>query len=688
MEYQDLMEPEDYAEYQTLMAEQEHLSTQMHVSPHLSPHPVLAKPAITRADMEELLFINTGYKNLKDKQYEIIMEILNNHDVVALLPTGYGKSLIFIMIYLINNANILIISPLLALINDQKQQLDEWKIPIIYLNSDNKRIEADLLDLKNGKKAIIYATPDYVSSHIDVISGISLNLKLITIDECHCVLSWGEGFRPVYLNLQHIKLIMPNIPMLCLTATGTPKRIDELSNLLHLDKPKIITTKLIRDNQIIKVIPRNKEFINQLIDHLSLYPDKKVLIYCFKKDDTENYANSLSANGYKCLSYHAGKTKEVRHEIASKFKTGEIKYLTATIAFGMGIDIQDIDVIIHTNLPDDLEQYCQEIGRAGRNGNDCHCILFSGAKDIKIREHFNKQYTGKEMEHKTFCLNEMVKYTRLKSCRQEFILNYFNSMDDTYQCNRCDNCVRRYDFPRDFTMEYKKVYNIITTLDLQFKQLIVQLTNLNLYPDTWWYRFVDLLYTCNYLSSHKKLNKKTKKDTKVKLIKPTKQGDELNNKTKIVLYVDTDFKNGDIILDKNKKINEFMMYFKDLNLDIPLIESDIDNLLLKNINDIVYLLLKYNIPSDEIIKKLNIKKTKFDLIVLQTIEQCRYFDITQFKYTKSIYDDLIAKLDVVDTEQPYPTIAKEINYYNYFFIKLTQSLNTFAPAQLHLYNLI
>lgn len=449
---------------------------------------------------------NFPNKTIKPKQYEIIKSIFDKKDTIGILPTGYGKSVCYQLPYFLNPDKIIIVvSPLISLMEDQKTKLENLNIPVAcfhsnvgkstkqkikdeLLNNFISSIDKDYIQINNEKNTdlfiddeikitkkksnnkttnkttnkpitqkqsedkkgmIILFTPEYLIKCGDWIKHLAIQnkLALIALDEAHCVSSWGHDFRPDYLGLYLIKEWIGeyNIPILALTATATKKVEEDIIECLGLTNPKIVRTPLDRPNLIISVKPKPKEF-DILLEILDEYKNDFSIIYCKSRDKTEEVSEFLQSKQYNADVYHAGLTSSVRQEIQVKFANKQINIIVATIAFGMGID-QDVHLVVHWGCPSDMETYYQEIGRAGRDGVDSKCIMFYNNDDFRISRFFLKSLT--DLGYKKFKEDQITKmniYCLLNQCRRKNILSHFGEvMSPYYNCNKCDNCMRQED---------------------------------------------------------------------------------------------------------------------------------------------------------------------------------------------------------------------------------------------------
>ena len=394
--------------------------------------------------MNDILYKYFGYNCLKDKQELIINSILNKNDTIGILATGYGKSICYQLPYLILKKSVIIISPLISLMEDQKLKLESLNIPVYCLNSNNSSKQNDKYNLLNGQSGIIYISPEYLfNSKEFIISLASKNLiSLIAVDESHCISTWGQ-FRPEYKELGVLKDWVNNIPILALTATATPKIVSDITKVLKLKDATIIMSSFYRKNLNINVtkkinINEDQKKIVELIKQVD--SNDKVIIYCKTKDETDRFVVRLKDYGLKSKSYHAGKTNEERSKIQKKFMKGKINIIIATVAFGMGIDLPNIRLVINYGASKDMESFYQEIGRAGRDGNTSNIHVYWSNNDFNINKSFlnnipDIEFKKRQMER----IVEMERFVNSNICRMKYITKYFG--EDIGDCGHCDNCL-------------------------------------------------------------------------------------------------------------------------------------------------------------------------------------------------------------------------------------------------------
>ena len=422
--------------------------------------------------MNEILKKYFGYDKLKDKQEQIVKSILDKNDTIGILATGYGKSICYQLPYLIQKKSVIIISPLISLMQDQQIKLESLNIPVYCLNSNNSNKQNDKYNLLNGETGIIYISPEYLFNSKEFIINMSRKnlISLIAIDESHCISTWGD-FRPEYKELGVLKDWASDVPLLALTATATPKIISDITKVLKLDRPNVFMSSFYRENLNINVIKKlNQKYdLNKIVDLIKqVDSDDKIIIYCKTKDETDNFVLKLEEFGIKSKSYHAGKSNEKRNKIQKKFMKGKINIIIATIAFGMGIDLPNIRLIINYGISKDMESFYQEIGRAGRDGKTSNIYVYWSNNDFNINKSFlnnikDLDFQKRQMER----ILEMEKFVNSNTCRMKYITKYFGEdMDD---CGHCDNCLsNKKEEKQDITKECYYILKLIKNLQNNF----------------------------------------------------------------------------------------------------------------------------------------------------------------------------------------------------------------------------
>lgn len=390
-----------------------------------------------------------GFKKLKSKQFKIIYNLLEkNNDVFGILTTGYGKSICYQLPLFIAKKSVLVVSPLIALMEDQKLGLEEKGIEVCCLNSTNKNKNKDQREILMGNNKIIYTTPEYLLSSKGMLFLENLVeyelLAMIAIDESHCVSSWGHDFRKDYLGLGLLKEMYPNIPLLALTATATQHVQDDIVENLKLEDPVIIRNSFDRPNLYIDIKYKDSTTINEIKSLINKFDNENIIIYCKTRKETEKISHEINTRtNYESTIYHAGLPDNERQENQEKFTNGEIKIIVSTIAFGMGID-QIVRCVIHYGMPKSVEAYYQEIGRAGRDGKPSCCYMFYSSQDMILYNHFiNKLDSRKTKIVRRKQLSAISQLTTSLECRRKIILKHFGENYKKDNCKNCDRCIKK-----------------------------------------------------------------------------------------------------------------------------------------------------------------------------------------------------------------------------------------------------
>ena len=390
----------------------------------------------------EALKQHFGFSEFRPLQEEIIAEVLRGRDVLALLPTGAGKSLCYQLPAVMRPGVTLVISPLIALMKDQVGGLIGRDISAAYLNSTQGIKETREIQnrLALGEIKILYVAPERLKKEgfKEFVTGLPVNL--IAIDEAHCISDWGHDFRPEYRKLGILRELFPKVPFIALTATATQKVRQDIEFQLQFKDHAVFVGSFNRPNLTYLIRPKNRAY-EQTLAYLEDHPKYTGIVYCHSRAAAEKFAEHLSADGVPAVAYHAGLTVKERHKAQELFMSGEVRVATATIAFGMGIDKPDIRFVVHYDLPRNLESYYQETGRAGRDSLPADCILYFSYGDIRKHEFFIDKTTN---PHRAAVarrqLETLVTFCTAPHCRRRMMLKYFGEDYPLKNCASCDIC--------------------------------------------------------------------------------------------------------------------------------------------------------------------------------------------------------------------------------------------------------
>ncbi len=392
-----------------------------------------------------LLKEHFGYRSFRPLQEPAIASVLAGRDAVVLMPTGGGKSLCYQLPALALDGVTLVISPLIALMKDQVDALRARGIAARCLNSSLSSEEARLVreEAHAGKVKLLYVAPERLASASFGRFLERIRVGLVAVDEAHCISQWGHEFRPDYRNLGALRDRFPAAPFLALTATATERVRREIASELRMEDPEFFVGSFNRPNLNYRVRPKRRSF-DLLVGLLREHEGESAIVYCLSRRETESVAERLRALGFRALAYHAGLDHEERRSAQDRFASKEALIVAATIAFGMGIDMPDLRLVAHYNLPKSVEGYYQETGRAGRDGLSSECVLFFSVADRAAQQRFIREIEDPaERRRAQDRLARMIAYCELTSCRRRYLLDYFSdpSLEELENCEGCDNCL-------------------------------------------------------------------------------------------------------------------------------------------------------------------------------------------------------------------------------------------------------
>lgn len=383
-----------------------------------------------------------GYSQFRGNQERIIRNLLDGKNTFVIMPTGAGKSLCYQLPAMIRDGLAIVISPLIALMKNQVDQMNAYGVNARFLNSTLSKGEITRLkkDCLNGVVKLLYVAPESLNKEETIEFLKKVNVSFVAIDEAHCISEWGHDFRPEYRRIKTMIHNLGNMPVIALTATATPKVQIDIQKNLQMEEADVFISSFNRKNLYYEVRPK-KETKKQLIKFLKDHKGKSGVIYCLSRKKVEEIAQLLNVNGFNAAPYHAGLDPDVRMKNQDDFLNEEVDIIVATIAFGMGIDKPDVRFVVHYDVPKSLEGYYQETGRGGRDGLEGLCLMFYSHNDLNKLEKFNKDKPVQERENARILLQEMEFYAESPVCRRRQLLHYFGEEYTEDNCGMCDNCV-------------------------------------------------------------------------------------------------------------------------------------------------------------------------------------------------------------------------------------------------------
>jgi len=401
-----------------------------------------------KVDLKKELQQYFGFDTFKGEQEKIIKSIMSGRDTFVIMPTGGGKSLCYQLPALLTEGVAIIVSPLIALMKNQVDLIRGYSSRdniAHFLNStlskaQQKKVKSDLTE---GKTKMLYVAPETLTKQENISFFSDLKISFIAVDEAHCISEWGHDFRPEYRKLRDmIDMIDPELPIIALTATATPKVQDDIVKNLTLRNPSIFIDSFNRPNLYYEIVPKTskEQTLKSIVKFINTMKGKSGIIYTLNRKTTEELAQTLQANGISAVAYHAGLESQIRSQRQDQFLMEKVDVIVATIAFGMGIDKPDVRFVIHYNIPKSLENYYQETGRGGRDGMEGKCLLYYSHKDVQKLEHLMRDKPLSEREMGAQLISETLAYVESGVCRRKLLLHYFGEEYKKENCGNCDNC--------------------------------------------------------------------------------------------------------------------------------------------------------------------------------------------------------------------------------------------------------
>jgi ATP-dependent DNA helicase RecQ len=403
-----------------------------------------------------------GYDTFKPLQSEIIDNVLARRDTLVIMPTGGGKSLTYQVPALLFDGLTVVVSPLIALMKDQVEQLRALGVSAVFLNSSlsPEEYQANMDSVKSGQSKLLYVAPETLLTPRIYALLSSLKLDLLAIDEAHCISEWGHDFRPEYRQIVDVRRKFPSAVCMALTATATPRVRADIESTLGFTQKNEFLASFNRENLFIEVTPK-RDATAQTLKFLENFKDQSGIIYCFSRKQVDELAATLARYKYSVRPYHAGLEDSERRRNQEAFIRDDAQIIVATIAFGMGINKPNVRFVIHFDLPKSIENYYQEIGRAGRDGLPSHCLLLYGYGDASKLRYFIDQKDEPERSASYAHLDAMTRYAESSICRRKPLLSYFGETYSQETCGVCDNCGAEPGAQTDITIPSQKFLSCV-----------------------------------------------------------------------------------------------------------------------------------------------------------------------------------------------------------------------------------
>lgn len=408
-----------------------------------------------------------GYNQFRPHQKTIIESILNKRDSVSVLHTGSGKSLCYQLPAVMTEGTAVVVSPLIALMTDQVLQLQKLNIPAASLASHQTAFEQEDILRNWSSHRLIYVSPERLTDEGFLNQLAHLPISFFVIDEAHCISQWGHAFRPDYRHLSKVKDRFPHIPIAAFTATATADVVSDIATQLRLKNPAVTIGKFDRENLKIRAEERT-ELNAKVRQFLAEHPNESGIVYAATRNRVDRLYDFLKKEGINAAKYHAGLADAERYRAQTQFIRDDVQVMVATIAFGMGINKPDVRFVCHVEMPKNMEQYYQEIGRAGRDGLPAECLMLYSVRDAILQKQLSQTIEDHTIRHHQFRKSEqMLAYCNSVSCRRQELLRYFGESYGQENCQNCDNCLEVAEFI-DGTVIAQKVLSCIYRVGQRF----------------------------------------------------------------------------------------------------------------------------------------------------------------------------------------------------------------------------
>jgi ATP-dependent DNA helicase RecQ len=403
-----------------------------------------------------------GYENFRPLQQEIIQNVLNRKDTLVIMPTGGGKSLCYQIPAMMFEALTVVVSPLISLMKDQVEQLTALGVGAVALNSmmSSEIYGQNVSRILRNDVKLLYLAPETLMMPRTLAMLNSRRVDCIAIDEAHCISEWGHDFRPEYRQILGARKQFPQAVCIALTATATPRVQKDIQNCLNFEKSNAFIASFNRKNLFLQIVPKSDP-VRQAMDFIHKFPSQPGIVYCLARRQVDDLAAALAKSGLSVKPYHAGLTDNERRQNQEAFIRDDAQIMVATVAFGMGINKPNIRFVLHYDLPQNIESYYQQIGRAGRDGLRAHCLLLFGYSDIHKIKYFINQKADQEKRVAALHLKALVNLAETDQCRRISLLTYFGERYTQSRCDMCDNCTSGDPVLSDLTIPAQKFMSCI-----------------------------------------------------------------------------------------------------------------------------------------------------------------------------------------------------------------------------------